>query len=378
MSKLFEVTELNGMIIKNRFVRSATWDGMAEHDGRCTPKSVDLLVKLSEGGVGLIITGYAYINERGKALHGQLGVYKDQLIPGLREMVDAVHKGDGKVVIQLAHAGLYANPDLTGETPLAPSVITGLTGYSPQEMTIKDIQEVVEAFGLAAERAVKAGFDGIQIHGAHGYLLSQFLSPAFNQRKDSYGGNIENRARILLEVLDRIRKSVGKDYPVMIKMNCEDFLDNGLELDDSMIAGSMLEDRGIDAIELSGGTLASGKLSPSRTKILSEEEEAYFKNQALSFKKNVDIPLILVGGIRSFHVAEKIVNDNIADYISMCRPFIREPGLINRWGSGDHTKATCLSDLKCFEPALGGEGIYCVVEKRMRAKKARDADNLIV
>ena len=372
MSKLFETTELNGMTIKNRFIRSATWEGMAGDDGACTPKLVDLMAKLAEGGVGLIITSYAYVSERGKAIPWQLGIYKDQLIPTLREMTDAVHKTDAKVVIQIAHAGLYADPNITGKAPLAPSAVTGFTESSPQEMTIKEIQDAIEAFGLAAERAVKAGFDGIQLHAAHGYLLSQFLSPAFNQRNDSYGGSIENRTRFVLEVLNRIRKNVGTDYPVMIKMNCQDFLDNGLELKDSLIAGSMLKDGGIDAIELSGGTLASGELSPSRTKILSEQDEAYFKDAAVAFKKNVDIPLMLVGGIRSFHVAEQIVNDNIADYISMCRPFIREPDLINRWESGDHTKSTCLSDLKCFSPALSGEGIYCVVEKRLKDKKARD------
>jgi len=375
MSKLFETTEINGMTIKNRFIRSATWEGMAGDDGACTPKLVDLMAKLADGGVGLIITSYAYVSERGKAIPWQLGIYKDQLIPTLREMTDAVHKTDAKVVIQIAHAGLYADPNITGKAPLAPSAVTGFTGSSPQEMTIKEIQDVIEAFGLAAERAVKGGFDGIQLHAAHGYLLSQFLSPAFNQRNDSYGGNIENRTRFLLEVLNSIRKNVGTDYPVMIKMNCQDFLENGLELSDSLIAGSMLKDGGIDAIELSGGTLASGGLNPSRTKILSKEDEAYFKDAAVAFKKNVDIPLMLVGGIRSFHVAEQILNNGIADYISMCRPFIREPDLINRWESGDHTKATCLSDLKCFGPALSGEGIYCVVEKRLKDKKNRDKNN---
>ncbi len=371
MSALFEKTDINGMTIKNRFVRSATWEGMAGDDGSCTPRLIDLIAMLAKGGVGLIISSYAYITERGKAAPWQLGIYKDQLIPGLREMTDAVHKTDAKIIIQIAHAGIYADPNITGQVPLAASAVTGFTAYSPQEMATDDIQEVVEAFGLAAERAVKAGFDGIQIHAAHGYLLSQFLSPAFNHRQDSYGGNIENRAKILLEVLDSIRSKVGTKFPVLIKVNCRDFLDNGLSLEDSVTAASMLEAGGIDAIEISGGTLASGELGPSRMKVFSEEDEAYFKDEALAFKKSVDVPLILVGGIRSFHVAQQIVNDNIADYISMCRPFIREPALINRWESGDHEKATCLSDLKCFGPALSGEGIYCVVERALREKKAR-------
>jgi 2,4-dienoyl-CoA reductase-like NADH-dependent reductase (Old Yellow Enzyme family) len=202
-------------------------------------------------------------------------------------------------------------------------------------------------------------------------LLSQFLSPAFNHRTDAYGGSIENRAKMLLEVLQGIRKRVGQDYPVLIKMNARDYLEGGLELDDSVQAGAMLKQAGVDAIEVSGGTFASGDLMPSRTGIVTEGDEAYFKAEARAFKEQVDLPIILVGGIRSFHIAERIVIDKIADYISMCRPFIREPGLINRWQSGDRGKASCLSDSKCFRPALAGKGVYCVVEKRAQEKEKK-------
>ena len=363
MSKLFESTEINGMVLKNRFVRSATWEGMAAEDGSCTPKLLEMMRKLAEGKVGLIITSHAYVQKNGQAGPWQLAICKDEYIPGLREMTDRVHAKGGKIVIQLAHAGFFANPKLIGETPAGPSAVTGFTKTPRLEMTDQNIQDIVKAFGLAAERAQKAGFDGVQIHAAHGYLLSQFLSPAFNKREDRYGGNIENRVMILKEVLGRIRKHVGINYPVLIKMNSRDFLDNGLELEDSIQAAKTLAEEGIDAIELSGGTLVSGDHNPSRTGILSENKEAYFEEAAIAFRKNIDIPLILVGGIRSFHLAEEIVNNNIADYISMSRPLIREPDLIRRWESGDRMKATCLSDSKCFEPALGGKGIYCVIEK---------------
>jgi len=235
-------------------------------------------------------------------------------------------------------------------------------------MTAEDIRHVVQAYGAAAKRAQNAGFDGVQIHAAHGYLLSQFLSPAFNRRDDVYGGDIRHRATALVEVLQQIRHTVGREYPVLVKMNCRDFIENGLVAEDSLEVAAMLEAEGIDAIELSGGVLVGGKLSPSRMGIKSEEKEAYFQEDARAFKKKVDVPLILVGGNRSFQVAERLINEGIADYISMCRPLIREPGLINRWRAGDLSKATCLSDNMCFKPAMKGDGIYCLTEEREKKR----------
>ena len=371
MSTLFEATKLNGMTLKNRFVRSATAEGMATEDGEVTSRLINLMTELVQGGVGLIITGHTYVTKRGQATPWQLGIYDDKLIPGLRTMADAVHQRDGKIVAQLAHSGLRANPKLIHGPPLAPTSMEGLNEVVAQEMTIEDITATVEAFGSAAERARRAGFDGVQIHAAHSYLLSQFLSPAFNLRDDDYGGPIENRARILVEVVESIRTRVGEDYPLLIKINSRDFLDGGLELEDSIRAGAMLKEAGLNAIEISGGTYASGELVPMRKGIKNEKDEAYFKAEARAFKKEIDLPIILVGGIRSFHIAEGILNDHIADYISLCRPLIREPGLINRWRSGDLSRATCISDTKCLRPALTGKGVYCVVEKRLQAQEKR-------
>jgi len=372
-SKLFETTTLNGMTLKNRFVRSATAEGMATEDGAATPRLINLMVELVEGGVGLIITGHTYVTKRGQATPWQLGIYDDKLIPGLRKMTDAVHKRDGKIVAQLAHSGLRANPKLIDGAPLAPTAMEGLNEVVAQEMTSEDINATVEAFGNAAGRARRAGFDGVQIHAAHSYLLSQFLSPAFNLRDDTYGGTIENRTRILVEVVEAIQERVGKDYPLLIKINSRDFLEGGLELEDAIRAGAMLKDAGLDAIEISGGTYASGELMPIRKGIKKEKDEAYFKDEARAFKDQIDLPIILVGGIRSFHIAEGIVNDHIADYVSMCRPLIREPGLINRWQGGNLGKATCISDTKCLRPALSGKGVYCVVEKRLKNQERRSS-----
>ena len=368
MSKMFGTSEINGLQLANRFVRSATWEGMAADDGACTPKLIDLMAGLAKGGVGLIISGHTYVSPEGQAGPWQLGVYKDELVSGLTDMANSVHDNGGKIVMQLAHSGLTASPDLTGQEPIGPSPLQEPDVPPGLEMSESDIAGVVAAFAAGAKRAQSAGFDGVQIHGAHGYLLSEFLSPFFNRRQDQYGGSIENRARIVLEVTRAVRGAVGKDYPVLIKMNCQDFFDNGLSLEDSARAAAMLEKEGIDAIEISGGIPRSGKLGAARVGIKSEEKEAYFQNEARAFRDNVDVPLILVGGNRSFQVAESIVKEGIADYISMCRPLIREPDLVNRWKSGDLSRATCVSDNMCFVPARKGDGIYCLTEEKQKKK----------
>ena len=359
---------INGMQLANRFVRSATWEGMAAEDGKVTPKLIELMTSLAKGGLGLIITSHAYVHQYGQAVPWQLGVYSDELIPGLREMTGAVHDKGGKIVLQLAHAGFFANAKLTGQTPMAVSPVEGIAKSPRKEMTVADIRVITKAFGEAAERAKSAGFDGVQIHSAHGYLLSQFLSPMFNHRRDEYGGDIQNRARALMEVLKSVRDTVGKNYPVLVKINCQDFVENGLNLEDSVQIGQMLANNGIDAIEVSGGILISRKLSPTRMGIKSEEKEAYYQTEARAFKEKIDVPLIVVGGMRSFAVAERLVNEGIADYISISRPLIREPDLINRWKTGDLRKAACVSDNQCFGPGMKGIGIYCVTEEREKQK----------
>ncbi|MCL6477261.1 MAG: NADH:flavin oxidoreductase [Peptococcaceae bacterium] len=358
MSKMFERTEINGMVLANRFVRSATWEGMAADDGAVTPKLVETMAALARGGVGLIISSHAYVLPEGQAGPWQIGVYKDELVPGLREMAAAVHDCGGRIVMQISHAGMFAPPKLTGQAPLVVSELEE-PGKTYRPITEQYIRDLVAAFADGARRVKAAGFDGVQIHSAHGYLLSQFLSPLYNRRRDEYGGDIKNRSRIHMEVYRAVREAVGQDYPVLIKLNCRDFAENGLSLEDSLQVGRMLADAGLDAIELSGGLLTGGKLAPSRPGIKPGEEEAYFREEARSFKKAIGIPLILVGGIRSFQVAERLAEDGVADYISLSRPLIREPDLINRWKSGDLRPSECKSDNRCFITSRAGSGMYC-------------------
>ena len=340
MRELFEQSEINGMTLSNRFVRSATWDGLATDEGACTPRMNDLMARLADGGVGLIITGHAFVHQLGWHQPWQLGIHTDERIPGLKAMTDAVHEKGGRIVVQLGYGGAY------------------LSKSRVRRMRDQDLQEVFKAFGQAAIRAKRAGFDGVQIFAAHGFFLSQMLCPRYNDRTDEYGGNIDNRARALMEVLKSVRNAVGPAYPILVKLNVQDFVENGLTLEDSVRVGVMLQEGGTDAIELSGGLLNNPNLM--REKIRSEEDEAYFKEEARAFKEKVQVPLILVGGIRSYYVAKQLVEEGTVDYISICRPFIREPDLINRWKTGDLQKAACISCNNCIEQAKKGEGISCV------------------
>jgi len=370
MGRLFEKTTLNGMVLRNRFVRSATWEGMATEKGAVTDKLIETISALAGGGVGLIITSHAYVLPEGQAGPWQMGVYEDGLMDGLREMTAAVHAQDCRIVMQMSHSGHFASEKIIGRPPLVVSNFEGLSPSPREEMSKDYLETLVNAFAHAAIRAKGAGFDGVQIHAAHGYLLSQFLSPLFNRRQDEYGGDIQNRARMVVEVYRAVRRSVGADYPVLVKLNCRDFKEGGLEREDALFTARMLAREGLDALELSGAltSAAGGRLTPSWTGIKTPEQEAYFRDEARAFKKNLGIPLFLVGGIRSFDVAEQLVEDGVADYISMSRPLIREPDLINRWKNGDRRKALCKSDNLCFIPGREGRGIYCLTEEREREK----------
>lgn len=366
MAGLFEATELNGMKIKNRFVRSATYEAMAGLDGTVQDPLLRYMEELSRGQIGLIITGHAHVTKEGQAGLRQMGIYSDAMIDGLKRLTSVVHKNGGVIAVQLAHAGQkgIAKDEYSAVGP-ADWVEAGVKKASA--MTADDIKRTVIAFGHAAERAVKSGFDGIQIHAAHGYLLSQFLSPSYNKRSDSYGGNLENRARLLLEVYQEIRQRVGKSFPVMAKINSEDFLENGMTVKETIEVAHMLEDRGMDALEMSGGTFESGKLIPSRVGTSkSEEREVYYRKAAENLKKEIGIPLILVGGFLSFNVVEEVVASGLADYVSLSRPLIKEPNLVGRWAGGDRTKASCISCNKCFSTLFTKEALHCAVDENIK------------
>jgi 2,4-dienoyl-CoA reductase-like NADH-dependent reductase (Old Yellow Enzyme family) len=371
MASLFEEVVIGRIPVRNRIVRSATWEGMCEKDGGPTERLLALYEGLAEGGVGVIITGYAYVRPDGKQLQGKMGIYDDSLVTGLKSVARRVHDRGGRIVAQLVHAGGQANRNVSGLPPVAPSAVS-VPNYPeiPKELTLEEIRDIVAAFGRAAGRAKEAGFDGVQLHGAHGYLIHQFLSPLTNRRTDAYGGPLRNRSRFLSEVLHAVRGTVGEEYPVWIKLNGDDFLPGGFSLEEACQVVRTLEEEGIDAIEVSGGTAASGEKSPARTRIDAPEKEAYHRALAREIKGRVRIPVGLVGGLRSPATLEEILQAGDADFFSMSRSLIREPGLVNRWSSGDRSIARCISCNGCFLPGLKEGGIYCVVERK-RASTGR-------
>jgi 2,4-dienoyl-CoA reductase-like NADH-dependent reductase (Old Yellow Enzyme family) len=372
MPQLFEKTSIKSLDLENRSIRSATWSGTADKKGYVTDLAVDFYGKLAAGGLGLIITGFQYVMPNGIAMLQQFGNYSEDLLPGLKRLVETVHSQGGKVMAQLAHTGAKADPELFPEEGelWGPSALPDpWTGRIPKEMTQQDITTAVEAYAAAASRAQRAGFDGVELHAAHGYGINQFLSGAANKRSDKYGGDISRRYRLLGEVLEAVRGAVGKDYPIFIKLNGHDFFEGGLVPEESVYVAGRLADDGIDAIEVSGGSRASfNEMIPSRPNIRREENEAYLAEFAGRIKEAVKVPVITVGGIRSLAVISRILTEGIADYVAFSRPLIREPHLINRWKSGDLERAKCISCNGCYETGLQGLGISCKVERKLKEK----------
>jgi 2,4-dienoyl-CoA reductase-like NADH-dependent reductase (Old Yellow Enzyme family) len=369
-----EPKKIRKIEIKNRFVRSATGVLAASEDGSVTDELILLYKTLAEGGVGLIITGLAYVQPNGKAYPGQIGIDKDNLIPGLKKLVKIIHEhGDGcKIAIQLSHCGRQS---MVLDNTIAPSaVLESFYNMMPREMTIEEIEETIEAFAEAAKRAKEAGFDAVQIHACHGYLLSGFLSSCTNRRTDEYGGNIENRIKIIEEIYKKIAEMVGKDFPILIKMNVDDFLEGGINVDESKKIAEKFSKIGFAAIEISsvmwetalrtkeeiGWRTFNQQFCHSRLDIDSKEKEAYHLPYAREIKKVIDVPLILVGGIKSLDVIEEILKEGSADFIALSRPLIREPDLPNRWlkGIGEIT-CKCISCNGCFGSLLSGS-LRCI------------------
>jgi 2,4-dienoyl-CoA reductase-like NADH-dependent reductase (Old Yellow Enzyme family) len=360
MHDLFETTTINKMKLANRFVRSATWEGLADEEGGVTGRLIHAMVELARNEVALIITGHAFVSPEGRAGRLQMAAYDDKFLPGLGDMAKAVHAAGGKITLQLAHGGRFSTPAPTGGMPVGPSDEEAEGKRVCRSLTAEEISSVVGSFAAAARRAQRAGFDAVQLHAAHGYLLSQFLSPAFNRRTDGYGGTLDHRARLLLEVVRAVRGTVGPDYPILVKLNAEDFLEGGLAKEEALRVAKMLEEASVDAIEFSGGTGRSGNLMPPRPGALkTREEEVYYRESARLYKQQVGIPLILVGGIRSLETAEELVGSGVADYIALSRPLVSEPDLVERWREGERSKARCVSCNGCFGPAFDGRGAYC-------------------
>ena len=360
--------------MRNRFVRSATYDGCSDRNGRVTGKQIRLFTDLAEGGVGLIVTGIAHVHPSGQISPFQNTLADDVSIPGFQRLTRAVHDRGAKIAAQLFHAGRESARFLkpTGASAIAPSIVPDDPFFKKEyrAATQEEISTITRAFGDAAARAKTAGFDAVQVHGAHAYLLSQFLSPYTNRRDDEYGGSFENRLRFHREIYLDIREKVGEDYPVLIKTGGADGFAGGLEFREGKAAAKRFAEWGFDALELSQGLRGTWyEGTEFRTKINRIEKEAYFRSWSKKVKRLVDIPVMMVGGLRSIELMEEIIANGEADFISLCRPLIKDPHLIDSWQNGRRARAACISCNKCYEMLVKGEALHCVLNETHVSKK---------
>jgi 2,4-dienoyl-CoA reductase-like NADH-dependent reductase (Old Yellow Enzyme family) len=362
-SILFTSMSIGKVRIRNRFVRSATDESMADRHGFATEQFVRLHEALAKGQVGLQITGHAYVSPEGKYCEGQLGLDSDGCVPGLLELTSRVHKLGGAIFVELSHCGSQSL--LTNGRLVAPSAVTNPEKHGePAELSDNEIWKIVDAFGEAARRSVEAGFDGIHLHAGHGYLMSEFSSPHSNRRVDYWGGNSEKRGRFTVEVYRAIRKKVGSDAPVCAKFGLEDQgIAEGLSIEEGLARAAELDGMGLDCFEVSCGLMSHTDSARTHIGVDSKraaedllfhrigkkpEPEAYFLKYAESLRKHVRAPLMLVGGIRRIETMARIISENKADFISMARPFIREPDLVRQIRNGRTGMVACTSCNICL------------------------------
>ena len=343
MKKVFEPVELKNLKLKNRLVRSATWEGLANPDGGLPEETYAIYEELAKGGVGGIITGFTSVALNDFYFGGMMRLCDDALIPQYRRLVDIIHREGCPAIAQLA-LGAFYRPTGDGR----------FIQVEPDDMTVEEIRLVESQFIDAAVRAQKAGFDGVQLHIAHFFFLSRFVSPAVNHREDEYGGSTANRARIVLEIMAGIR-AVAPELHITTKVNSSDFTYGGLDNDESLELCKLLALGGIDSIEVSGnGTSVSG--------IRAHVNEGYFLPFAAKLAEEADIPVIVVGGFRALDTMEAVLNRTKIELISLSRPLLCEPDLPKRMQTDPKNVSRCISCNRCYS----SDAHKCVIRKHLK------------
>lgn len=367
---LFEQVRFPKLTLKNRFVRSGLWMKAADAEGHITPDLIGTYKALADGGAGLIITEYTYIDANDQPNPRMIGMYDGSFISEWKEIIDYTHSKDAKIACQIAMGGSQSGFEASHRRRMiAPSaVLNRVTGIMPEEMTEADFRHVIDCHAKAAVRAKRAGFDAVQIHAAHGYLLSQFLTPYYNRRQDQYGGPLHNRARLIYEVVAAVRKAVGDDFPVMIKLNFDDFMSEGegLTFPESLAMFEHLDTLGVDFIEPSGTNLSSGNgITQSFPRIArSIEKQSYFKEQVSEIARHIATPLILVGGNRNTKVMEDLLNERNIPLFSLARTLLAEPDLIDKWKADPDYVPKCVACNKCGETTPHS----CILNRKNKMK----------
>jgi 2,4-dienoyl-CoA reductase-like NADH-dependent reductase (Old Yellow Enzyme family) len=384
---LFEETKIAGMTLKNRIIRSATHEGMGDPDGYPLDDLKKLYIRLAKGGVGAIITGYVSVQQSGKTLNNMRMFDDDRYVEAYHALNQEIRQYDVPVICQLAHGGLQTTSSVTGMDVVAPSEYRSKVYRNhARELYEAEIKEIIRSFAKAAKRSKEAGFDGVQFHCAHGYLLSEFLSPFTNKRTDKWGGSTENRFRIMSEIIDETRNLVD-GYPLLVKLTTHEGHKSGIDLNEGIKLSELFQEKGIDALEVSCGGVDDG-FNTVRVPELPLEAMFHFfpgMNNLSSFqkmvtkimaplmvkrhkplrmfnvlaaqaiRKNIDIPVIVVGGIRTLEEMQSILENEQSDYISLCRPLIIEPNLVKKLEEGRQKKSKCIDCAFCLMGVISNQ-----------------------
>ena len=332
------ITLPNGTTIKNRFFKSAMSEGMGTRDFQPKKNIATLYKRWAEGGTGLIITGNIMVDPKGTAEPGNIVFDKNSNMEILKDWAKQGQQHGAKVMVQLNHPGKQVPKTIAKET-VAPSTIPLGNGLNklfstPRALTTSEVEELVQKFVTSAKVAKEAGFSGVQIHAAHGYLISQFLSPHDNRRTDKYGGSLENRMRFLKEIYLGMREELGKDFTIGIKINSTDFKEDGLTEEDSLKTIIELANLGLDFVEISGGTYERPAMMGVTSK---STNQVFFAEYSKKLKQKIEIPVVVTGGIRSINAMNTLLNDNTTDFIGIARPLTIDPNIPNKIKQGTYT-----------------------------------------
>jgi NADPH2 dehydrogenase len=318
MKFLLQPLKVRAMTLANRLVMPPMATAKAEPDGKVSQPLLDYYAEKSRGGyIALVIIEHSYIAPEGKASNNQISVSDDAVVPGLRKLADVIHRNGSRTALQINHAGSAALTEVIGTTPVGPSAVANpRRGDMPRELSRKEIGDIINAFKDAGRRVKEAGFDAVELHSAHGYFLNQFLSPLTNKRTDEYGGDIANRIRIHLQIIEAVRSVVGSDFPVQLRLGASDFTEGGTTSEDSTSAARAFEKAGVDIIHISGGFI--GYTPPGLT------GQGYFAPLSEAIKSAVSIPVILTGGITEVEAAEKLLAEKKADMVGVGRAIFQD------------------------------------------------------
>ena len=332
------ITLPNGTTIKNRFFKSAMSEGMGTRDFQPKKNIATLYKRWAEGGTGLIITGNIMVDPKGTAEPGNIVFDKNSNMEILKNWAKQGQQHGAKVMVQLNHPGKQA-PKTVSKQTVAPSAVPLGNGLNklfstPRALATNEVEELIQKFVTSAKVAKEAGFSGVQIHAAHGYLISQFLSPHDNRRTDKYGGSLENRMRFLKEIYLGMREELGKDFNIGIKINSTDFKEDGLTEEDSLKTIIELANLGLDFVEISGGTYERPAMMGATSK---STNQVFFAEYSKKLKQKIEIPVVVTGGIRSINAMNTLLNNNTTDFIGIARPLTIDPNIPNKIKQGTYT-----------------------------------------